>query len=381
VVELQVEQRIRYPPFEPHRFIPAELPIVRSVDTVGTGDYEELVRSLQSLAPSFKLGDEASWLVEQRYLIDGVPFRDEGVEREDNVLEKNKKPLPVNKQRQGWYLTPNPIHAAVRNFISKTVIILLITLGYLFIEPFLRSLGVPGIGTATVRIGLLDYPLLAIIVVPFLFVPLALRVGANLADLMQQQNFLKSKPVDPVVTLVEQPIAGEPLKIKVTIDEKREDWNDIEILWRVGALPPAREEIFRNLGVAETKQPPAGLTTELPHHWEMGLDDGTGGGEEAPMETREMKGGLFLRPMRSMETAGKIPLSDQVMILEPPTLNWPGTVSSGLIRIHWEVIVRIQRTKGGPLLWVLPLAVHHPTSTSAISILPTNDGRAESVPV
>ena len=83
MVELQVEQRIRYPPFEPHRFIPAELPIVRSVDTVGTGDYEELVRSLQSLAPSFKLGDEASWLVEQRYLIDGVPFRDEGVEREE----------------------------------------------------------------------------------------------------------------------------------------------------------------------------------------------------------------------------------------------------------------------------------------------------------
>jgi hypothetical protein len=381
VAELQVEQRIRYPPFEPHRFIPAELPIVTSVQAVETGNHDDLVHSLQSLTPSFKLGGEASWLVEQRYLIDGIPITDEEVEREQHVLEQNKKPLIVNKQRQGWYLTPNPIHAAVRNFISKTVIFLLITLGYLFIEPLLRSFGVPGIGTGTVRIGLLDYPLLAIIVVPFLFVPLALRVGANLADLVQQQNFLKSEPVDPIVTLVEQPIAGEPLKIKVTIDEERDDWNDIDILWRVGALPPAREEIFRSLGVAETKQPPAGLTTELPHHWEMGLDDGTGGGEEAPMETRDIKGGLFLRPMRSMETAGKLALSDKVMTLEPPELNWPGTVSSGLIRIHWEVIIRIQRSKGGPLLWVLPLAVHHPKTTSTISILPTNDGRAESVPV
>ena len=100
MVELQVEQRIRYPPFEPHRFIPAELPIVSSIDTVETGDRDELLRSLQSLAPSFKLGGEASWLVEQRYLIDGVPFRDEEIEREQHVLERNKKPLLVNKQRQ-----------------------------------------------------------------------------------------------------------------------------------------------------------------------------------------------------------------------------------------------------------------------------------------
>ena len=43
-------------------------------------------------------------------------------------------------------------------------------------------------------------------------------------------------------------------------------------------------------------QPAPGLTTELPHHWSVDLDDGTGGGEDSPMQTTEIKGGLFLRP-------------------------------------------------------------------------------------
>lgn len=381
MLELQVEQRIRYPPFEPHRFIPEKLPIATSTKVIETGTRKDLMNTVLNLAPSFKLGSDESWIIEQRYLIDGEPCTVEEKERSEHVLETNKKPLIVNEQRQGWYLTPNPIHAAIRNFISKTVVVLLIALGYLFIEPLLNSLGIQGIGTGTVRIGLLDYPLLAILLLPLLLGPLALRVGANLADLVQQQNFLKSKPIDPSITLVEQPIAGQPLKLKVSIDETREDWKEIEVLWRVGALPPAREEIFRSLGVAQSKQPPAGLTTELPHHWQIGLDDGTGGGEEAPMEAREVKGGLFLRPMRSMETGGRCSLSEQVMTLDPPAMEWPGTVSSQLIRIHWELIIRIKRSKGGPLLWVLPLPVMHPKSCSQISALPTNDGRAESVPV
>ncbi len=381
MIELQVEQRIRYPPFESHRFIPAKLPIATSTKVIETGTRDDLINTVQNLAPSFKLGSDESWIVEQRYLIDGEPYTDEEKERNEHVLESNKKPLIVNEQRQGWYLTPNPIHAAIRNFISKTVVLLLIALGYLFIEPLLSSFGIQGIGTGTVRIGLLDYPLLTIIVLPLLLGPLALRVGANLADLVQQQNFLKSEPIDPSITLIEQPVAGQPLKLKVSIEETREDWKDIEVLWRVGALPPAREEVFRSLGVAESKQPPAGLTTELPHHWQIGLDDGTGGGEEAPMEAREVKGGLFLRPMRSMEAGGRCSLSKEVMTLDPPTMEWPGTVSSKLIRIHWEIIIRIQRTKGGPLLWVLPLPVQHPKSSSQIATLPTNDGRAESVPI
>ena len=329
-------------------------------------------------APSFQLGDEENWLIEQRYLLDGEPIDDTDVQRDSHYLEESKRPRVVKKQRRGWYLTPNPIHSAVRNYISKTVVVLLFALGYLFVEPILSSFGIPGIGTGTIRIGLLDYPILAVVIVPLLFAPLALRVGANLADLRQQRNFLKSSPEAPEIEVLGEPSAGNPLKIKVKLPEIREGWHDIQITWRVGALPPAREEVFSSLGRGQSKQPPPGLTTELPHHWEIGLDDGTGGGEEAPMEHHEVKGGLFLRPMRVMEFGGRSDVVDEEVLLDAPKLDWPGTVSSKLIRIHWEIIVSIQRPKGGPLLWVLPLAVCHPRTSSHIELLPTNDGRTES---
>ena len=336
------------------------------------------MQSLTDRTPSFRLGSEDNWLIEQRYLLDGKPVDDSKIKRKSHHLEHSKKPLVVNKQRRGWYLTPNPIHSAVRRFISKAVVILLLALAYLFIEPVLRSFGIPGIGTGTVRIGLLDYPILAVVIVPLLFSPLALRVGANLADLVQQQNFIKSSPESPHIEIIEQPLAGNPLKLKIELPEIRDDWQKVQVTWRVGALSPAREEIFSLLGHAESKQPPPGLTTELPHHWEIGLDDGTGGGEEAPMERHEVKGGLFLRPMRIMEYGGKSDLKDGEITLEPPKLNWPGTVSSPIIRIHWELIVSIQRQKGGPLLWVLPLSVRHRKENSLIESPPTNDGRTES---
>ena len=354
------------------------MPIATHKVILENGSKEELLQSLSERAPSFRLGSDEDWLIEQRYLIDGKPFDDSEIKRESNHLEDSKKPLVVNKQRRGWYLTPNPIHSAVRRFISKTVVILLIALGYLFIEPVLSSFGIPGVGTGTVRIGLLDYPILAVVIVPLLFSPLALRVGANLADLVQQQNFIKSSPETPNIEIIGQPLAGSPLKLKIQLPEIRDDWQKVQVTWRVGALSPAREEMFSLLGHAKSKQPPPGLTTELPHHWEIGLDDGTGGGEEAPMERHEVKGGLFLRPMRIMESGGKSDLKDGEITLDPPQLNWPGTVSSPIIRIHWELIVSIQRQKGGPLLWVLPLPVRHRKETSLIESPPTNDGRTES---
>ncbi len=373
-----MEQRIRFPPFESYRFNPSKLPISTGKNVLCRGKESEIIETLSNHSPSFRLGSENDWLVEQRFLLDGKPYDDTDIERNEFYLEDSKTPRVVKKQRRGWYLTPNPIHSVVRNYISKTVIVLLITLGYLFVEPILSSFGVPGIGTGTIRIGLLDYPVLAVIIVPLLFSPLALRVGANLADLVQQRKFLKSSPQRPIIEIREQPVAGQPLKIKVELPEVRDEWSDIKVMWRVGVLPPARDAVFSALGRRESKQPPPGLTTELPHHWEIGLDDGTGGGEEAPMEHHEPEGGLFLRPMRIMEHGDEAPISDEEIILQPPQSQWPGTVSTAMIRIHWEIIVHIKRKKDGPLLWVLPLAVSHQKNSIRNETLPTNDGRTES---
>jgi hypothetical protein len=262
--------------------------------------------------------------------------------------------------------------------MSFSVMVLLLGLGYLSIEPLLDAMGIPGVGTGTVRIGLLDYPALTLIIVPLLLAPLLFRAGANFFDLVNQRSFLRSAPDDPVITMEETPVAGKPLNVEIHFPERRDNWSNIEVMWRVGVLPPAREDVFQSLGRSHQSQPPPGLTTALPHHWEVGLDDGTGGGEESPMEHHEVKGGLFLRPMRVMEFGGRVPWSPSKMVLEAPSGAWPGTVSTPLIRIHWELLIRIERPRGGSLMFVKPIAVAHPSLPVRIESLPTNDGRTES---
>ena len=64
--------------------------------------------------------------------------------------------------------------------------------------------------------------------------------------------------------------------------------------------------------------------------------------------------------------------------LKKPKGNWPGTVYGGLVRVHWEMIVNIQRDKGGPLLWVEPLVVDHQKTSTINQDLQIFDGRSES---
>ena len=175
-------------------------------------------------------------------------------------------------------------------------------------------------------------------------------------------------------------VSNQHLTIDMKFPEWDEGWKHADVTWRVGILPPARESLLEALGRTTLRQPPPGLSTELPHHWEAGLDDGTAGGEDAPMELQQVKGGLYLRPMRIM-AQGSVQrwTSGEAIELAPPEPYWPGTVSSELLRIHWECIVRIEREKGGALLWVQPLKVAHYSSTELnLETLPLHDGRSES---
>jgi len=52
-------------------------------------------------------------------------------------------------------------------------------------------------------------------------------------------------------------------------------------------------------------------------------------------------------------------------------------VNTDLLRIHWECILRIDRKRGGALLWVQPLKVAHSTQDVALTNLPLHDGRSE----
>jgi hypothetical protein len=374
---LEVQHSVKYPPFEAHRLVASELPISKKCETLSEDiDQQQAIELVTKSIPSFKIGEKTGWLVERRYLFDGNTIKNEVYER--GIVDDSEWPIVVEKQRRGWYLSPHPVHATARKFINGVVYILLISLLYLFIEPILSAIGIPGIGTGTVRIGLLDYPLLALIVGPLFFIPLILRVAANFGDLRRQKLFLQNPPSNPEIEIIGEAVADQDLKIKVKFESNQDNWNSISVCWRVGALPPARDAVFSALNRTVEGQPPPGLTTKLPHHWEVGLDDGTGAGEDAPMQRQEVAGGLFLRPMRVMQFGGKVEYSEDEMVLENPKNTWPGTTISPLVKIHWEIIIQIERENEGPLLWVEPLRVKHSSKHVEQKTLIVNDGRTES---
>ncbi len=374
---LEVQHSVKYPPFEAHRLVASELPISKKRETLSEEiDQQQAIELVTKSIPSFKIGEKTGWLVERRYLFDGNTIKNEVYEH--GIVDDSEWPIVVEKQRRGWYLTPHPVHATARKFINGVVYILLISLLYLFIEPILSAIGIPGIGTGTVRIGLLDYPLLALIVGPLFFIPLLMRVTANFSDLRRQKLFLQNPPPNPEIEIIGEAVADQDLKVKVKFESNRDNWNSISVYWRVGALPPARDAVFSALNRTVEGQPPPGLTTKLPHHWEVGLDDGTGAGEDAPMQRQEVAGGLFLRPMRVMQFGGKVEYNEDEMILENPKNTWPGTTISPLVKIHWEIIIQIERENEGPLLWVEPLRVKHSSKHVEQKTLTVNDGRTES---
>jgi len=369
-------QHVRYPPFEAGRWLPQALPITQRKQHLGDfATKEEALKLLKTLHPPFELGTKDGWYIETSYV-----YGDETLEaqRTENVTDDAPFVDLIKHQRRGWYLIPNPIHHVVRQFINTVVLVLLAALFYLFISPLFLLLGFPVYGLETVRWGLLDYPALAVFVVPLLFAPLLVRVVANLVELQRQNRFLRSDPPRPEIKLTPPVIANQPLRMTVSFNEFLSDWNHIDVFWRVGILPPSREVLLKELNRLPDRQPPPGLTTELPHHWIVGLDDGTAGGEDAPMQMQEVKGGLFLRPMRIMATSEQQRLQDgEEVLLQPPEGPWPGSVNTDLVRVHWECILRIDRSKGGALLWVEPLKVAHADVASVLPSLPLHDGRSE----
>ena len=374
--QLHKQHRIRYPPFEAARWAPETLPI--AVRQFSLGEYETKEAAKEAIkdeAPSFRLGLNDGWIIERSYRYGEETLE---VKSDETHLESEGYVQAVKKQRQGWYLIPNPIHHILRQFINGVVIVLLVCLFYLFISPVLLFMNLPVYGLETVRWGLLDYPALAVFVVPLIFAPLFIRVVANLLELQRQKQFLKRNLQTPVVEFIQTSVANKTLELKVSFPEWDPTWNHVDAILRVGALPPSRESLLETLDRSPTRQPPPGLSTELPHHWQIGLDDGTAGGEDAPMELKEVKGGLYLRPMRIMvQGAPQRWQEGEVLKLEPPKPAWPGSVHTELLRVHWECILRIDRQRGGALLWVQPLKVAHSRQSTPLEHLPLHDGRSE----
>ena len=375
--DIIAQYRVRYPPFESSLKRPEHLPIIVR-EVVMETDVDNLDEAIKTLPATVRLGSEDSWLVERTlFSVDGNGQRREITS--GYSLDKRDFPTLVERQRVGWYLTPDPIHAKARSVITLAVIFLLIALFYQTIEPLLLWGGIIALPVGSVQIGLLDYPFLMVFVVPFMVFPLVLRIAANLRDLRQQREFLHSQPTKPEITFNSEPSSDKPLRGEIRLRAPRADWTGFSVSWRVGVLPPAREVIMEAHGAKEGGQPPPGLSTPLPHYWEEGLSDGTGVGEDTPMEHHDVKGGLFLRPMRICARGGvkDFDIDGGDFTLPPPKGDWPGTQAGSFVRFHWELLVRIERQHKRPLFWLMPIRVRHGAGPFIIEDFSVSDGRIE----
>ena len=229
--KLILEERIKYPPFESYRYKPELLPIAVSRTDISENLSEsEALETIRNLPPPFRIGKKSGWLVERRY-----KYNDETLKLDEKHAQEMLEAVPrdsvVHKQRTGWYLTPNVIHKQARSIMNFSVLVLLIALTYLFLEPVLSVWGVPSIGTGRVRFGLLDYPMLAVVVVPILFVPIFMRIGANFSDLVKQRKFLRSQPMEPNIVFHSDTTSGEPLEVSIEFPEAEQNWKSMSVLW------------------------------------------------------------------------------------------------------------------------------------------------------
>ncbi len=362
--------RVRYPPFDDKRINPEAAPISEKIVETNLSDTQ-----IKQRLPQYKIESKEGWFLER------VIRNQDGAEMKnvtDKVVDERPFVRLINQQRRGWYILPNNLHRYARNMINAAVVLLLTTLVYLFLEPLLSVIGIPSFGTKSMQIGLLDYPILSIIVVPILMLPIVLRLIANFIDLKRQQDFFSSPIEQPVVEFSNPVVSGKPLTGMIHIPDNLPDWKSMTVHWQVGTLPPSRKALIDISNTSEDSQPPIGLSTPLPHHWEAGLDDGTAGGEDAPMERQDIQGGVFLRPMRFSGEGGQSEINaDGSFEIAPPEQLWPGTMNSNLHRIHWEFILKIKREKQMPLLWVCPICVEFPDQLVHLENLDINDPRTE----
>ena len=341
---------VRYPPFESRRLNPSHLPMVEAATSSNVGG-------------DLKIESSDGWLIE----------RSVGRAHCGGDVDEEAWPRVVTTQREGWYLQPHPLHRGIRRAIDGIALLMLLTLLYLFIAPGLELVGITPWGTNSVRLGLLDYPLLGLVVVPVILLPLVLRIGVNVTELRRQRALMDDEDLS---IMVEIDVRSSADHATVQLNgPSAQHATDASLA--VGALPPQRRRVLELLERRPTGQPPPGSTTEI-----LGInapsDDGTGFGEDAPMQHHGWPGGLYLRPMRLGEEGPWEAIDRRgIARLQPPEGPWPGSLYDDIVLIHWEVVVRFQHPKHGVLMHVTPLKMPWSEEHAKHIMVEARDGRVE----
>ena len=352
-------QSIRYPPFELEHVNPTKIPISKAtIDNFGMS------------VTNFTIGSEDDWFVQWT-----------GQDEQDAELLKlnceitDSPPRFLTDTRVGWFIRPDRLHNISRKLIIPTVTLLILSLFVHAIEPGLVEQGIIGETIAgSISIGPLDYPRLLFYTFPLFILPLVFRTIANFRDFNRQKEISESPYEDPEVS-----IRAERGAICIELRKKDMSLQLIRSRVQVGVAMPERSSVLATLDRHEGGQPAPGMSTKLPEkRLASGDETGTGVGESIPMQLSSKKS-VILEPLRIMEKGDWTQNIDSTaeFTLNMPSDQWPGTVYSSLIAIHWEVVLEFLETNGRRIFWVLPISMPQSEEPTQILRAPVISGRAE----
>jgi len=361
-----VEIRLRWPPFDPDTVIATELPIATECFRLT----EETETPCE-----VEIGDESGFHIHRRIirLSSGLS------QCRDWVTLTNRIPGRVERERKGWYLSPSKMHRKSRRLIPFAVIGIIASLAIHAFEPALVNWGwVEGSFAGSVRVGLLDYPVLLLIFLPVFFIPIMMRLLASVWDFRRTRKFRSDLPADPTIIVQNDDNTSEKVTVKFEFPEIQDDWISAEARIQVGLLNPRRPMLLHALGRKDGQQNPPGISTPLSIRQYAISELGTGFGESTPLEGPDTKR-LFLSPLpvQCRGPSSEIPLLGDTVNLTLPEGDWPGSEYHPLFATHWEVMIRIEREQNGPLLFVNPLIMKHDGRACHIAQMPTQSGRSE----
>ena len=321
----------------------------------------------------FTIGNKNNWIVEWKAIDAEDPPK---LTIHGNV--GTETPAFIKKSRSGWYVNPDPLHNLSRKMILPVVSLLIVSLFIHAIEPGLVDLGIfDNTIAGSISIGPLDYPRLLFFTFPIFLLPLLFRTIANFRD-MSRQSYINSNPF------------GEPMT-EITVSKGRcilsisscpEELQIVRSRVQVGVAVPERSVVLESLGRSEGGQPSPGMSTKLPDkRIATGDESGTGVGEATPMQVSTRRS-VILEPFRIMETGdwsiiqkkGNKPTVSQELNVP---FEWPGTIYSSLIAVHWEILIEFQDNLGRKVKWVSPFVMPQREEPTSLGVAPVRSGRAE----
>ena len=354
-------QRIRYPPFEYSHMNPIHVPIV-----------EVIINSETIIDSNFKIGNDKSWFAEFKKC-------DETIDESHITIIEDKittETLPfLMKTRNGWYISPDPLHLISRKIITPTVILLILSILVHATEPVLLELDIISQSFAgSYRLGPLDYPKLLLFSFPIFLLPIIIRMIANMRDIQKQNNFVNNPILPPEIEL-----KNNENKILIKFLSIPSDVHINGVRLQVGMAVPERKNVLKALKKDENQQPSPGMSTKIPEKRIASGDNlGTGVGEAMPMTLTHSRVLMLdsLRVLDSGKWVNNINIGKEITLNGPDNI-WPGSIYSSLITIHWELIMDVTRTDGTNLKWIRPVTMVTKKSNIKIPLMPVRSGRIE----